>query len=154
MIKFLKNPFSKKEKEVEVEVKDPIHELFKQKIIGIENIYKRYGYSNQLKILVDSKEDYIIYDLVYIYSYKSIFKIIIFNNGNIILKLIGFFSSKNIFIENDESIKFLNINKCIDYAFDVLSKGMIIYFDEMEKKEELKKISERIELERFDRIIE
>jgi hypothetical protein len=31
---------------------------------------------------------------------------------------------------------------------------MIKYFDEMEKKEELKKISERIELERFDRIIE
>ena len=57
-------------------------------------------------------------------------------------------------MKNNESIKFLNINKCIDYAFDVLSKGMTKYFDEIKKKEELKKISERIELERFDRIIE
>ena len=31
---------------------------------------------------------------------------------------------------------------------------MIKYFDEIKKKEELKKISERIELEKFDRIIE
>ena len=149
MNKFLKNMFSTQKVEVEVKVKEPINELFDQKIIDIENIYKRYGYSNNINHYVINREDYVIHEIFGEYS-KCHFRIIIFNNGDIILKL----SSENKFIENNESIKFLNFNKCIDYAFDVLSKGMIKYFDEIKKKEELKKISERIELERFDRIIE
>lgn len=144
----LKKLFSKEEKKVEV-IKDPVEEVINQKIKDIKNIYKKYHYNPKIYFFNNKESDYSSYRIMIEYNYSP-FKILLFNNGDIILKL----SSNCNFIKNDESIKFLNINKCIDYAFDVLSKGIEENFSEYEAKENLRKINEKIELSRFDRIIE